>query len=197
MNGHEFSQYGCHAKPTNLPFLCDKKIRVTTDQIPKGQQDVRQLTAIGRSVGWASRAMNTTEICQTRQPWSCDQQSFLTAAVILAFKGILRQIYVGPAVRSCVHSFVGAMSALPAPPWRSTLPVAEETSLVSFGHRVVRDRPVLLRSYQQAVSPSVRAPNHPYSPPIAPPPHPASPRGREEAEFPIQVSFVFLSGRDH
>lgn len=76
---------------------------------------MQQLTAIERSVGWASRAMNTTEICQTRQPWCCDQQSFLTAAMILAFKGILRQIYVGPAVRLCVHAFVGAVSAVPAP----------------------------------------------------------------------------------
>ena len=44
--------------------------------------------------------MNTTEICQTRQPWHCDQQSFSKPAVILEFKGILRQIYVGHAVRS-------------------------------------------------------------------------------------------------
>lgn len=92
------------------------------------------------------------------------------------------------------------MSALPDPPWRSTLPAIEETSLVSFGHRVVRDRPVLLRSHKP-ICLSIRPPpppNPPYSPLKAPPPPLPLPRpGGAEAEFPIQVSFVSLPGRDH
>lgn len=46
-----------------------------------------------------------------------------------------------PLIRAFTRSLAPCRRSLPLP-WRSTLPVIEETSLVSFGHRVVRDRPV-------------------------------------------------------
>lgn len=143
---------------------------------PQEQQDVQQLTAIGPSVGWSSRAMNTTEICQTRQPWCCDQQSFLTAAVILAFKGILRQIYVGPAVRLCVHSFVGDVSGAPCSPL-AIYPTRHIGNVACFVWPSCRSRSAGAAQILSAMCPSIRP-----RPPTTPIHHayllpPASPKG--------------------
>lgn len=54
--------------------------------------------------------MNTIQICQTRQELYCDQQIFLTAALILVFKGILRHHLRGPC-----RWFVSCRRSLPSP----------------------------------------------------------------------------------
>lgn len=190
------------AEPTNLPFLCDKKIRITTDQPPGQQRRATALTTTGRSVGWAIRAMNTTEICQTRQPWCCDQQSFLTAPVILA-------VQRHPETKSTwALRFVCALTRSLAPCRRSLAPLLaiyptrDRGNVACFVWPSCRSRSagVLLRSHQPRVPPSVRAPNPPLFTThehISSPPPPASAQGWKRAEFPIQVSFVFLPGRDY
>lgn len=71
-----------------------------------------------------------------------------------------------PFARAFTRSLAPCRHSLP-PPWRSTLPVIEETSLVSFGHHVVRDRPVLLGSHQLfCISVSVSVSLRPSAPPI-------------------------------
>lgn len=102
---------------------------------------------------------------------------------------------MGPAVRLCVHAFVGPVSALPAPLGDLPYPSRRKRRLfrlaiVSFAIGRRCSDPISNLSLHPSAYPPTPLFTNPYLLP------PASPRV-VIAEFPIQVSFVFLSGRDH